>query len=237
MRLELLGVGEAFDPEQPNSSALVEQDGFTLLIDCGHSVVPRLWRAVRDPDQVDAIFFTHHHGDHVLGLPPVVNLWHYQGRSKELLIATTPAGIEQLQRLIALMKVEPPYPLRYVVASELPSIGPFGVTLALTQHAAPNYAIRLDAADRSLAWSGDGRPTAESRALYADVDLLMHECFEPQAAPENIYHCDLPTVRAIIGPRRVGLYHVQAGKRGEMKAAVAGDSRLFVPEAGDAIEI
>jgi ribonuclease BN (tRNA processing enzyme) len=237
MRLELLGVGEAFDPSQPNSAALIEHDGFTLMIDCGHSVVPRLWRTRTDPDAVDAIYFTHHHADHVLGLPPVVNLWHYEERKKELLILTTPAGIEQLQLLIALMRVEPPYPIRYAVAAEAPSVGPFAIRLALTQHAAPNHAIRLEAGGRRLAWSGDGRPTAEALALYADADLLMQECFEPAAAPENRYHCDLPTARAIAGPSRIGLYHIRAGARCEMKAAIAGDERLFVPEAGDVIEV
>ena len=237
MRVEFLGVGEAFDPEQPNSSALVEHGGYTLLIDCGHSVIPRLWRARTDPDAIDAVYFTHHHADHVLGLPSVVNRWHYEGRRKELLVVTTPPGIEQIRQLIALMRVEPPYPLRYAIAAETPNIGPYAVQLAPTQHAAPNYAIRLEADGKRLAWSGDGRPTPQSLALYAEADMLLHECFEPEAAPDNLYHCDLPTARVIAGPRRIGLYHIRAGERCAMRLAIAGDARLFVPEAGDVVEV
>src|SRR4051794_29276145 len=101
MRIELLGVGEAFDAEEPNAAALVEQDGFTLLIDCGHSAVSQLWRARPDPDAVDAVYLTHHHADHVLGLPAVINRWEFDGRRRDLLIVTTPAGIALVQRIIA----------------------------------------------------------------------------------------------------------------------------------------
>jgi ribonuclease BN (tRNA processing enzyme) len=237
MRLELLGVGEAFDPEQPNSSVLIDHDGYTLMIDSGHSIVPRLWRTRRDPDAVDAIYFTHHHADHVLGLPPIVNLWHYEGRQKPLLIVATPPGLEQLRSLITLMDVEPPYPIRYQPTAETYHIGPFTARTALTQHAAPNYAIRLEAGGKRVAWSGDGRPTDASRALYRELDLLMHECFEPEAAPENLYHCDLPTIRTIAGPKRIGLYHVKCGTRPALREAIAADRRLFVPDAGDVIEV
>jgi ribonuclease Z len=237
MRIELLGVGEAFDPDQPNSSALVEHGGFTLLIDCGHSVIPRLWRARPDPEAVDAIYFTHHHADHVLGLPSVLDCWHYGGRRRKLLIVTTAPGIEQLRQLLAALRVDTRYELEFAVSAEIDAIGPFAVRTALTDHAAPNYAIRLEAGGRRFAHSGDGRPTPESRALYADADLLLHECYEPRAAPEMTFHCDLPTVRTIAGPPRIGLYHIHAGMRGAMRDAIAGDPRLFVPEAGDVLEV
>lgn len=237
MRIEWLGVGEAFDAEQPNSSVLIEYEGFCLQIDCGHSVVPRLWRARTDPDAVDAVYFTHHHADHVLGLPSLVNRWHYEGRRKALQIVTTPAGIAQVQALIALMDVEPPYALHYKVAEEIKHIGPFAIAIAPTQHPTPNFAIRLQAGGHRMAYSGDGRPTPESLALYVESDLLLHECFEPEPVPENPYHCDLPTARAIVGPGRIGLYHIRAGQRGAMRQKVAGDPRLFVPEAGQALNL
>ena len=51
----LNGVGEAFDPDEPNSSALVEAHGFTLLIEHGQSAVRALWQRQMHPDQIDAI--------------------------------------------------------------------------------------------------------------------------------------------------------------------------------------
>lgn len=232
MRVIPLGVGDAFDANEPNSSSLVEQDDFTLLIDCGHSAVPPLWRARPIPDTIDAVYITHHHADHVVGLPSVLDRWSWEGRRKELLIVTTGPGAQQLQQLCALLGIEPRFPIRYLCSTETTAIGPFDIRTAPTEHLVPNRAVQLRAAGRCFAYSGDGRPTAAARALYAPADLLMHECWEPDPAPEVAFHSDLDTVRSIAGPPRIGLYHVRAGRRRAMAAAIAGDDRLFLPEAG-----
>lgn len=236
MRIIPLGVGDAFDPEQPNSSSLVEQDGFTLLIDCGHSVVPLLWRARPDPETLDAVFLTHHHADHVIGLPSVLDRWSYEGRQKPLLVVTTEWGAAQLQQICGLLDIKPGFPVRYVRSTES-RLGPFALRTAPTQHAVPNQALRLEAGGRRFAYSGDGRPTPESLALYADADLLLHECWEPGPAPDVAFHADLPTVRTIAGPARIGLYHIRAGRRPAMRAAIADDERFFVAEPGQAFEL
>ncbi len=235
MRITPLGVGEAFDPAEPNSSALVEQDGFTLLIDCGHSVVPPLWRARPDPETVDAVLLTHHHADHVAGLPSVLDRWSYQGRRKPLLILASEWGQDQLRQLCGLLGIAPEFPIHHARPDEMRQVGPFGLWTAPTQHSVPNLALRLDAGGRRFAYSGDGRPTAKSRALFASADLLFHECWEVDAV-DNAYHCDLPTVRTIEGPERIGLYHIRAGRRAAMQAAVADDPRVFVLQPGEALD-
>ncbi|MBV9783923.1 MAG: ribonuclease Z [Acidisphaera sp.] len=241
MRLTPIGVGEAFDPLEPSSAALVEAEGFTLLIDCGHAAVLPLWRARPDPDSVDAIYLTHRHADHVLGLVPVLDRWGYQGRRRGLTILASAQVLEQLRGLLEVNGVpidtRSAFPITLQIATETDHIGPFAVRVAPTQHAVPNHAIHLQSGGRRLAYSGDGRPTEAARALYADVHLLFQECFAPKAAEHLPFHCDLPTVRTIVGPERIGLYHVEAGLRDALRAQVAGDPRLFVPEAGVTIEV
>jgi ribonuclease BN (tRNA processing enzyme) len=237
MRITPLGVGDAFDPQQPNSSSLVEQDGFSLLIDCGHSVVPLLWRARPDPETLDAVFLTHHHADHVIGLPSVLDRWSYEGRRKALLVVTSEWGEAQLQQICRLLDIKPAFPVHYVRPADQSRLGPFALRTAPTQHAIPNQALRLEACGRRFAYSGDGRPTPQSLALYAGADLLLHECWEPDPAPDISFHSDLPTVRTIEGPARIGLYHIRAGRRPAMRAAVAGDNRLFVAEPGQVLDL
>ncbi len=237
MRITPLGVGDAFDPDQSNSSSLVEQEGFTLLIDCGHSVVAPLWRARPDPEAIDAVFLTHLHSDHVVGLPSVMERWSWEGRRKELLVITTAEGERQLNHLCTMLDIAPRYGVRFACGGSLSSVGPFALRTATTQHTIPNHALRLESRGRRFAYSGDGRPTPQSLALYADTDLLMHECWEPDPAPDISFHADLDTVRAIAGPGRIGLYHIRSGRRPAMIAAVAGDPRLFIAAAGAAFDV
>lgn len=237
MRVIPLGVGDAFDPDEPNSSTLVEVGGFTLLIDCGFSAVAPLWRARPNPETIDAVFLTHHHADHVIGLPSVMDRWSWEGRQKELLILTTEWGESQLRQICTLLGIEPRFPLRYLRAAEICSVGPFALRTAPTEHLVPNHALQLKAHGRCFAYSGDGRPTEAARALYAQADLLLHECWEPGPTPDIDFHSDLDTVRSIEGPARIGLYHIRAGRRGAMVKAVSGDKRLFVPSAGALLDV
>jgi ribonuclease BN (tRNA processing enzyme) len=236
INVTLNGVGEAFDAHEPNSSALVEADGFTLLIDCGHSAVTALWRRELAPDAIDAIYLTHHHADHVLGLVPLLDRFGFAGRQRKLSIHTTDWGIGHLRKLLELGFVrldnKSPFPLEFHIAEASRDIGPFSVDLAPTIHAAATYAILLGTAGRHFAYSGDGRPTAEARALYRRADMLMHECYASTPERNTPYHADLPMVRTIEGPPRIGLYHVGTAMRAEVRQQVAGDGRLFLAEAG-----
>lgn len=67
MRLAFLGTGSAFSLERYNGAVVV--DG-RLLLDGGAPLLPHMHRLGIDPRAIEAIFLTHFHGDHVLGLPP-----------------------------------------------------------------------------------------------------------------------------------------------------------------------
>lgn len=66
----LLGTGspppvmERFGP-----ATLVQAGGVTLLFDAGRGVTQRLWQARIPLGRVDAVFLSHLHSDHVVGLP------------------------------------------------------------------------------------------------------------------------------------------------------------------------
>ncbi|MDQ2803812.1 MAG: ribonuclease Z [Pseudomonadota bacterium] len=241
MVVTLIGVGEAFDAVEPNSAALVEADGFSLLIDCGHAAAQALWRARPNPEAVNAVYLTHQHADHVLGLVPVLDRWAFEGRRGQLTLLGTEAGLDYLRRLLewGFIPTGPrsPFTIEFQVAGQVGRIGPFETGTAPTEHGAPNQAICLESGGRRFAYSGDGRPTEAALALYADAHLLLHECFAAETADAMPGHCDLPTVQAIAGPERIGLYHIPAGQRDAMRARVAGDTRLFVPDAGTRLVI
>jgi ribonuclease BN (tRNA processing enzyme) len=238
VKISVLGVGEAFDPHEGNSSVLVEEAGFRLMIDCGHAVPPALWRR-GDGVEIDAIYLTHHHPDHVFGLVPVLDAFVGQGRRKGLEIITTAWGIEHVKRLceVGLLDLASlPYAVSFRDLTQLRQIGPWTAAFAATEHSVVNHAIKLGSRGRDFAYSGDGRPTAASRALFAGADLLFHECHIVEELPPMKHHADIATVRGIEGPRRIGVYHLRSDQRPLGAAAVAGDARLFLPKAGDVIE-
>lgn len=239
MTVTLIGVGEAFDAVETSSSALVEADGFTLLIDCGHAAVQAVWRAVPECERVAAIYLTHAHADHVLGLVPLLDRWASEGRRGALNLIASRETLGLLQKLFDLTRIrtgaDAPFPVAFLPTEETDTIGPFRIVTAPTRHGMPNRALLLTHGKRRFAYSGDGQPTEESRTLFAGAELLLHECFALTTEEAVPGHCDLPTVRTITGPARIGLYHIRADRRDAMKAAVRDDPRLFVPESGDQI--
>ncbi|MGQ9368368.1 MBL fold metallo-hydrolase [Azospirillum sp. ST 5-10] len=239
MDIRVLGVGEAADPDLPNSSVTVAADGFRVLVDCGHSVPPVLWRAHPGPDAVDAVVFTHHHPDHCFGLVPVLIRWTDQGRTGPLDVVTTRPGRRQLLQLLEAGSVDPDrglsFPLRWHDVLETGRLGPFALATAPTRHALPNRALRFAHGGAVFAYSGDGRPTAESEALFRGADLLFHECYTVAPDPAQAFHAAFPMMADL--PERLGvgalrLYHVRADQRAALAAACSEHANIALAVPG-----
>ncbi len=70
MRITVLGKSPSWqDAGGACSGYLVEEDGFSLLLDCGNGVFSKL-RHYRDYVDLDAVLITHLHADHFLDLIP-----------------------------------------------------------------------------------------------------------------------------------------------------------------------
>jgi ribonuclease BN (tRNA processing enzyme) len=73
MRIKVVGCGNAFSHENYNQSFLLEENGRTMLVDCGH----RIPLALQDPkvnesiENIDDIYISHAHADHIGGLEEV----------------------------------------------------------------------------------------------------------------------------------------------------------------------
>ncbi len=84
MRVCFLGVGEAFDEHYPNTSLLVSlpgpEGGSNVLLDCGFTSPAAYYRHApedaRTGSALEAVWVSHFHGDHFLGLPLfLLRLW------------------------------------------------------------------------------------------------------------------------------------------------------------------
>mgnify|MGYP002620632863 FL=1 len=82
----VLGCGHSESLEHYNSNCLVVNDAGKLLIDCGHTIKHALHAQGLGIADLDAIFVTHVHGDHVFGLERVAYESLFQhGRKIELI--------------------------------------------------------------------------------------------------------------------------------------------------------
>ena len=112
MRVTFLGTSGAVPTTERNPSAvLVARKGDRLLFDCGEGTQRQMMRYTTGFD-VEHVFVTHLHGDHVLGLPGLLQTWDFNDRESPLAIHA-PAGTRtRVERLVAATGDRPSYPVR-----------------------------------------------------------------------------------------------------------------------------
>ncbi|MCC6858568.1 MAG: ribonuclease Z [Bryobacterales bacterium] len=214
----ILGCGEAFDETLPNTSILVRA-GLTVLLDCGYSAPPQVWKAEPDPDAIDLIYISHPHADHYFGLPALLGRMWEDGRTRPLTILSQPAVLEQLPGMMEYgyrgLANRFRYPIEYRAAAPGRAVEYEEVLFdfAESRHAVTNLAVRIQAGGMRLCYSGDGMFTDAGRRLFAGADLLIHEAYSFETSP---VHADIGSILEMApqeGIRRAALVHVQRGLR------------------------
>ena len=245
MKVTYLGVGEGFDERYPNTSILVETTSGNLLLDCGFSAVLEFWKRVKDPDLIDIVYLTHRHADHALGLGSLLVRFFEEGRKKPITICCHSnirdfaAGIVDycypgVGRFIR-------YPIKVVGFEDEWSWKGVRLRIAQTSHfdTVPNHAVRVEADNQVLCYSGDGRITPESEALFKGADLLVHEGYSRTG--EIIGHGTMEAVKALaakLGIKNVDLIHLKRIVRPEKeKNAEFVRGWASIPEPGDTREL
>lgn len=111
LRVTFLGTSGAIPTTARNpSSIFCRRAGEAFLFDVGEGTQRQMMRFGTGFD-VDAVFLTHAHGDHVLGLPGLIQTWEFNERSDPLVVYT-PAGTRtRVVDLIYAITDEPDYPV------------------------------------------------------------------------------------------------------------------------------
>lgn len=246
MEVVILGCGEAFDADLPNTSLLVNA-GTRLLIDCGFSAAPQVWKAAPEVDALDAIYISHGHADHYFGVPAVLTRMWEEGRTRPLVIVSQGYVLEQLPGVLEAayrgLAARFRFPIEHRVARPGETVEVAGMTLrfAETRHPAPNCAVRVEAEGGAVCYSGDGMFTDASRDLFSGADLLFHEGYSYDASPA---HADIPGVIRMAGEqgvRTVGLVHVARKVRRDharlRDTVLAEGGRVSLPEPMSRVEV
>jgi ribonuclease Z len=149
LRVTFLGTGGAVPTTERNPSAImVNREGDRLLFDVGEGTQRQMMR-YGTGFTVSDLFITHLHGDHVLGLPGLLQTWDFNDREAPLTVHT-PAGTgEDVRELAGVVDTDPSYPLA------VEEVAPGEVALARD-----DYEVR--------AFDVDHRGTAVGYALVED---------------------------------------------------------------------
>ena len=111
MRVTFLGTGGAVPTTDRGPSAfLLERDGELLLFDCGEGTQRQMMR-FGTGFTVSHLFVTHLHGDHVLGIPGLVQTLDFNGRDDPLAIYGPPGSKPHLRGLLEAGGYRPDFPI------------------------------------------------------------------------------------------------------------------------------
>ena len=188
----LLGTGTPRPSiERFGSATLVNAGGKYFLFDAGRGVTIRLQQAGITPDQIQHVFLTHLHSDHISGLDDLwITGWIWQ--RQEPIQVSGPAGTDNLvQSLRQAYAADISYRTdnttlgdeqSRIESTEVEEGVIFDeqgvkVTAFLVDHkpVTPAFGYRIDFGDRSIVISGDTTYSENLIRHAHNVDLLIHE--------------------------------------------------------------
>ena len=157
-----------------------------VLLDGGAPLLPHMHRLGVDPGAIEAVFLTHFHGDHTLGLPPFV--LHRVFVDRRPLTFVGPAGTaEFLERLWEVSwgqdwkrVMKPQFRARYVDAKASGTVAGVRYETVKLDHGSMGsngYRIHIDG--KVVAYSGDTEPTAPLDKLVDGADVAIVEATGP----------------------------------------------------------
>ena len=230
MRVTFLGTAGALPSvDRAPSAVLLEREGDRLLFDCGEGTQRQMMR-FRTGFGIDVICISHLHGDHILGLPGLLQTMDFNGRTAPLELIAPPGGQAAIEELIGVGGFSPSFPLRISTASAgTPAVdtAAYSVTPVPTDHrGGPSVGYLLREADRL------GRfDRARAEALGVPPGPLfgrLHRGESVELADGEVIHSE-----DVVGPARPGrqvLYTGDTRPVGEL-AAITGDLDLMIHDA------
>ena len=198
LKVTLLGTGtpqptmNRFGP-----SILVEAGDKRLLFDCGRGVTQRIEQLEIPFSQIDALFLTHLHADHIVGIPDLWLTGWARGRKVPLQV-WGPSGTrammthlsEAYQFDIHIRQIDDRLPAQgvAVMANDIEEGVAYDrdgikVTAFLVDHGVvkPALGYRVDFRGHSVVVSGDTRYSENLIRFSRNVDLLIHEVIDSDA--------------------------------------------------------
>ncbi len=187
MDITILGSGTAVPSLDRNSSGvLIQEQNTHSLVDFGYGTLKALLHLGISYHDIDRIFFTHNHPDHMCDLVPFLfgARYHLSPRKKDLEIVAGPGFGEYFENLMSAFKnwlVPSEYQIRITEIDEgTKDFGCFSVISKKVRHIQISRGYRFENLDgKSVALSGDTDYCDGMIELGREADLMILECAMP----------------------------------------------------------
>lgn len=247
MDLTIVGSGDAFSSGGFGQTCLhvvsARSPGAlktTFLIDCGATALEGLSKLSIETSEIDAIFITHLHGDHIGGLPYIILRMMFQDQRTRPLELFGPPELEQTYtKLMELMyvgvaRMERQFEMHFhVLLPDVPkewrdlTISAFDVVHPID----PAYALRISNGVKTIAYSGDSEWCENLLAAGDNADLYVLECDGyDRPIPGHNYWVELKTHLPRFRTDQIVLTHL--GPDARANAYQMGDKGLLIAEDG-----
>jgi ribonuclease BN (tRNA processing enzyme) len=215
LKLAFLGTGSAFSLERYNGAVVV--DG-RLLLDAGAPLLPHMHRLGIDPGAIEAIFLTHFHADHVLGLPTYLLHRAFLTPNRPLALVSPPGTAERLEQLFTLAWGDEWPSYRELSGVSYLDAEPSGVvagvrygTVKLDHGHMEVRGYRLHLDGKVLAYAGDTVASPPLDQLVEGADVAITEATAPASSPVHTSWEEAQEVAARHPRTRFIFNHVHAG--------------------------
>lgn len=208
MKLTILGSGTSVPhPQRSSAGFWLETENGSLLLDCSASAVHRMAQENLDWANLDAIWISHFHLDHIGGLPSFLFGTKYapetQNRIKPLQIFGAKGLRSLLEKFDAANDynlLEQPFLLEIIEVEPLEKFAILNGAEAVamnTPHTPESLAIHIENGDKTIVYSADTGFTKTLGAFARNVDLLVLECSFFKNKPVET-HLDLPDAMGLV---------------------------------------
>jgi ribonuclease BN (tRNA processing enzyme) len=179
------------------SGYLAQEQGVSVLLDCGNGVFSKL-RRICDYVDVDAVVITHMHADHFLDLVPFSYALRYAPRQQPVPVAGWPGtddparprlylpagGGEVLRRVVSCWGnedlVDAAFDVHEYAVDDVMPLGPWTVRFCEVPHYVATFAVELASDAARFTYGADCRPNDELVSFARDTDLLLIEATLPR---------------------------------------------------------
>lgn len=151
-------------------------NGEVVLLDAGEGTQKYLTLAKLSLGRVNKIFITHLHGDHVLGLIPLMESRSLIGIQKELTIYGPPSIKEYVERNLELLKFTPNYKYEVVEGIDLRVEGvKYIIETFPVNHSVTTLGVKIKTSNHLIVYSSDTTPCDSLIRNATNADILIHD--------------------------------------------------------------